>query len=141
MNDGMGAWIANQVIKMMISKDKTIKGAKILILGITFKENCPDIRNSKVIDLILELRTYGCKVEVYDPWADRAEVKHEYGLELLDIQPDQSNVLSNSSYNAVILAVAHDKFLELDLSPAVENKAVIYDVKGVLPRNLVTGRL
>ena len=141
MNDGMGAWIANQVIKLMISRDKVIKGAKVLILGITFKENCPDIRNSKVIDLVVELKSYGCKVDVYDPWADRAEVKHEYSLDLLDGFGESSEIPGLSSYEAVVLAVSHDKFLTLDLASLNKANAILYDVKGFLPRELVTARL
>jgi UDP-N-acetyl-D-galactosamine dehydrogenase len=141
MNDGMGAWIANQVIKLMISREKVIKGAKILILGITFKENCPDIRNSKVIDLVVELKSYGCVVEVYDPWADRAEVKHEYSIDLLDGSSDPSELPQPSSYDAVVLAVAHDKFLQIGLESVDKKKTILYDVKGFLPREMVTTRL
>ncbi len=102
LNDNMGMYVANQVLKLLIQKEHKIAGAKVLVLGITFKENCPDIRNSRVIDVIQELQEFGTDVEVYDPWADSDEVKREYGLDLIDSL--------NSTYDAVVLAVAHDKF-------------------------------
>jgi UDP-N-acetyl-D-galactosamine dehydrogenase len=145
MNDGMGAWIASQIVKMMIARDMIIKGASILMLGITFKENCPDIRNSKVIDLKRELKNYGCLVEVYDPWADAAEVKHEYGINLLgsDLKEDSGTkwTLKGKKYQAVVLAVAHDQFLDFDFQSVTDTNSVIYDVKGILPRQTVTARL
>jgi UDP-N-acetyl-D-glucosamine/UDP-N-acetyl-D-galactosamine dehydrogenase len=133
MNDGMGAYVASQVVKEMINKDLPVKGSKTLVLGITFKENCPDIRNSRVIDVVKELRSFGIQVDVYDPWANPAEVKHEYDLELLDSPADD--------YDAVVLAVAHNKFIGFDFNKISKETVVIYDVKGFLDRNLVDGRL
>jgi len=143
MNDGMGAWIAREVIKMMIGKEIKIKGSKVLVLGITFKENCPDIRNSKVIDLIRELKTFGCLVDVYDPWASPEEVMHEYSIELLT--PNSSLLTPNSSflipnYNAVVLAVAHLDFADLDMKTRAMD-SVLYDIKAILPRESVDRRL
>lgn len=133
MNDGMGAWIASQVVKLMIKKDIIIKNARVLILGITFKENCPDIRNTKVVDVVKELEQFGCVVDIYDPWADAGEVKHEYGREIVS-----SYALAD--YEAVVLAVAHNKFKTLDFSKRNGN-TVLYDIKSFLPLELVDGRL
>ncbi|MEI7982925.1 MAG: nucleotide sugar dehydrogenase [Bacteroidota bacterium] len=138
MNDGMGAWIAREVIKLMIGKEIQIKGAKVLVLGITFKENCPDIRNSKVIDLIRELKSFGCKVEVCDPWADAGEVRHEYGLELLPQIKNYELIIKN--YNAVVLAVAHDEFAKINFTGR-SKESVVYDIKALLPREAVDRRL
>ncbi|CAA6811718.1 MAG: UDP-glucose dehydrogenase (EC [uncultured Sulfurovum sp.] len=121
LNDNMGIYVANQVIKLMIKKGQKIEGSKVLVLGITFKENCPDIRNSRVIDVIRELQDFGCDVDVSDYWADKDEVQKEYNLEL------KNNVNSNN-YDAVVLAVAHDKFKDLIL----DDKQVIFDIKSVL---------
>lgn len=137
MNDGMGAWIARRIVKMMIGKEILVKGSRVLVLGITFKENCPDIRNSKVIDLIRELRSFGCSVDVYDPWADADEVRHEYGLNLIDLSLP---IQVTDTYQALVLAVAHDEFKTVDLSVKPE-KLIIYDIKALLPRNSVDGRL
>jgi len=134
INDNMGVHVANKVIKLMIHKGHTIKGSKVLVLGITFKENCPDIRNSRVIDVIRELQEFGCNVDVYDPWADAKEVKQEYNIDLLN-----SLHLVLNTYDAVILAVAHDEFKKLSLSPKTET--VVYDIKGMLDKNSVDGRL
>ncbi|WP_458699934.1 Vi polysaccharide biosynthesis UDP-N-acetylglucosamine C-6 dehydrogenase TviB [Sulfurospirillum sp. 1307] len=125
INDSMGIYVANQVIKLMIKKGQKIEGSKVLVLGITFKENCPDIRNSRVIDVIKELKEFGCNVEVQDPWADKDEVKREYNLDL--IQNAQINI---QNYNAVVLAVAHDEFKSLDIK--TNQNQVIYDIKGIL---------
>ncbi len=133
MNDGMGAWIAAQVVKLMISKDVAIKNARILVLGITFKENCPDIRNTKVVDVVKELEQFGCRVDIYDPWANAAEVKHEYNR---DIIPSYKL----SDYGAIVLAVAHNEFKSLDFSTRSE-KTVLYDIKSILPIEMVDGRL
>jgi UDP-N-acetyl-D-galactosamine dehydrogenase len=138
MNDGMGAWIAREVIKLMIGKEIMIKGSRVLILGITFKENCPDIRNSKVIDLYHELKKFGCTVEVFDPWADPREVKHEYGIDILT--PGEDKFPDHNHHDAVVLAVAHLDFLRLDFSEK-NPRQVIYDIKALLPRTLVDGRL
>jgi len=131
-NDGMGEFVANKVIKLMIHKGHTIKDSKVLVLGITFKENCPDIRNSRVIDMICELQEFGCNVDIYDPWADNEEVKREYDLSLIEN-------LDIDKYDAIILAVAHNEFKNLNL--AKKDNQVIYDIKGVLDKNLVDGRL
>ncbi len=137
INDGMGAFIANQLVKLMIKKEHKVNNSDVLVLGITFKENCPDIRNSKVIDIIKELKDFGCNIDVYDPWADIKEVKHEYNL---DIISDYSKVESKN-YHGIVLAVAHDEFKELDFNGLRNNGAVIYDVKGIVERNLVDNRL
>jgi UDP-N-acetyl-D-galactosamine dehydrogenase len=126
LNDNMGIFVANQVIKLMIKKGQKIEGTKILMLGITFKENCPDIRNSKVIDVIAELKDFGTQVDIFDPWADAAEVEHEYGVSTLprDSEPNFAE------YGAIILAVAHDQFKDVTLRQ--NDQQVIYDVKGIL---------
>ncbi len=128
LNDNMGMYVANQVLKLLIQKEHKIAGAKVLVLGITFKENCPDIRNSRVIDVINELQEFGTDVEVYDPWADPEEVKREYGLDLIDSL--------NSKYDAVVLAVAHDKFDGLDIEKLRNgNDTVVYDIKSKLDKS------
>ena len=129
LNDNMGVYVANQVIKLMIKKGYKIRGSKVLILGITFKENCPDIRNSRVIDVIDELKEFGCSVTVSDYWADRDEVKNEYNIEL-------KNDVSYEDYDTVVLAVAHDKFKCIDLN---NDNQVVYDIKSIL--NKSDGRL
>ncbi len=135
LNDNMGRYVASQVVKLMIARDLKVKGAKVLVLGITFKENCPDIRNTKVVDIVHELRQYGVEVDIYDPWANPHEVTHEYGLESL-------SELNGNHYEAIILAVAHNQFKELNLQDLVSNDhSVIYDVKGILPPDQVAGRL
>lgn len=136
INDNMGMYVANRLVKLMIQNGKHIKGSKVLVLGITFKENCPDIRNSKVVDIIDELKEFGCNVDVVDPMAEAEDVKREYGLELADSKECMKN-----TYDAVLLAVAHNKFRELDFSKFVEEKSVIYDIKGFLDKNIVSGRL
>jgi len=130
LNDNMGIFVANQVIKLMIKKGQKIEGAKVLVLGITFKENCPDIRNSRVIDVINELKEFGCNVDVYDPWADPKEVKEEYGIELLK-EPELSK------YEAIVLAVAHEQFKKLDIKK--DKNQVVYDIKAILDES--DGRL
>ena len=134
LNDGMGAYVANQTIKCMNKKGVMVKDAKILILGITFKENCPDLRNSKIVDIYTTLEEYTSNISVYDPWADSAVVKHEYGI-------DVTTTLPAEKFDAVILGVAHKQFLELDVRSLVRDGGVIYDVKGLLPRAIVDGRL
>lgn len=133
LNDNMGFYVANRVIKKMISKGHTIAGSRVLILGVTFKENCPDIRNSRVIDVVAEFNEYSCKVDVYDPWADAAEVKHEYGLNLVS-KP-------GGDYDAIVLAVAHNEFLKLDIRALGRSNSVVYDIKGLLDKNIVDERL
>lgn len=122
LNDNMGIYVANQVIKLMIKKGHKIEGSKVLVLGITFKENCPDIRNSRVIDVIEELQEFGCNIDVYDPWADKQEVKHEYSLDLV-------KEIDTSKYDGIVLAVAHDEFKSLDLSN--RGSAVLFDIKSI----------
>jgi UDP-N-acetyl-D-galactosamine dehydrogenase len=136
MNDSMGSYVATETVKMMIKKGATIKGSKALVLGITFKENCPDIRNSRVIDIIHELESYDIKVDVYDPWASKEEVKHEYTIDLID----EFGSL-DSDYEAIILAVSHNEFLDLKLDQLKSESGVIFDVKSLLPRDAVDARL
>ncbi len=136
MNDSMGSYVAQETVKMMISNGATIKGANALVLGITFKENCPDIRNSRVIDIIREFETYHVNVDVYDPWASKEEVKHEYGLDLLT-----SKEQLGDNYDAVILAVSHKEFLELNIQELKSEIGVIFDVKSLLPKEQVDARL
>ena len=121
----MGSYVASQVVKLMISKGIILKDTKALILGFTFKENCPDVRNTKVIDIYNNLIEYGIQVTIYDPLATPDQVEHEYGIR-------NSVNLDNERYDAIILAVAHNEFLELDLKVLTNENAVIYDVKGVL---------
>ncbi len=133
INDNMGVHIANRVIKLMTQNNLAVNKSKILVLGITFKENCPDIRNSKAIDVIRELQSFGTDVEVYDPHADAEEVKHEYGLSL--------TTALNRKYAAIVLAVSHDEFKKLDWSSIKNENTIIYDVKGFLDKDFVTARL
>ncbi|PSL44894.1 UDP-N-acetyl-D-galactosamine dehydrogenase [Chitinophaga niastensis] len=135
LNDSMGAYIAQEVIKLMVKKDMPVKGAKILVLGITFKENCPDVRNTKVVDILSNLADYGTDITVYDPWATPAEVLHEYGWK------SQQELNAADEYDAVILAVSHNEFKSLDIKKLCKPRAVIYDVKGLLPKEIVDGRL
>ncbi|HYG03492.1 MAG TPA: nucleotide sugar dehydrogenase [Chryseosolibacter sp.] len=133
INDNMGVHIANCIIKLMAKNRLPINNADILVLGITFKENCPDIRNSRVVDVIKELQSFNTNVDVYDPQADASEVHHEYGFSLIG-KPSKK-------YHAIVLAVSHDEFTMLDLGMLSHNDAVVYDVKGVLNRSIVTSRL
>lgn len=125
MNDGMGEYVAKQVMKCMIKKGQCVKESRILVLGITFKENCPDVRNTKVVDIIRSLKDYDLHVDIYDPWASPAEVEKEYGLQVM-------NDLPARQYEAVVLAVAHREFLQLDVNTLRKANGVLYDVKGVL---------
>lgn len=133
MNDTMGKYVASEIIKLMVQKDIRIKESKILVLGITFKENCPDVRNTKAVDVINNLKSYGTNVTIFDSWASQKEVMHEYGMDI-------TNTLPNQKFDAVVLTVAHKSFLDLDLGSMLNTNGVIYDVKGVLP-NKVDGRL
>ncbi|MBZ9779819.1 nucleotide sugar dehydrogenase [Psychroflexus sp. CAK8W] len=135
MNDGMGKYVANEVIKLMLNKEAKVKNGKALVLGITFKENCPDTRNTKAIDVIEELKSYNMHVDVCDPWANKEEVKTLFGIDIL-----RCNEL-NSTYDSIILAVSHSDFLELDLSALKNEKAVVFDVKSFLPTDKIDGRL
>ena len=137
INDGMGAHIAQQTVKHLIHKGHQIRGAKALVLGLTFKENCPDIRNSRVVDIVKELRDYQIEVDVYDPWADPLEVEQEYGIRMAS--PEK--IKNVTAYDAVILAVAHKQFRELPLEGLCSGKCVVYDVKGILPRECADERL
>ena len=133
LNDSMGGYVASQIVKLMVRKERKVLGAKVLMLGITFKENCPDIRNTRAIDIYNELKSYEMNVDVYDPWADAAEVKHEYGLDTVDSP--------KADYDAVVLAVAHNEFLEMDLRALMVDGGIIYDVKAILPKQSVDARL
>lgn len=135
VNDNMGSFVADKVVKLMIQKDHKIKGSKALIMGVTFKENCPDVRNTRVVDIYHELISFGLDVDIFDPWADASEVKHEYGLEIV-------NELNESTvYDAVIVAVAHSEFLKFDYKKIKRNNGVIFDTKACLERSLVDARL
>lgn len=134
VNEQIGAFVANKVIKLMIRKGITIKDAPVVVLGVTFKENCPDIRNSRVIDIIAELQGFGCNVEVFDPWANPEEVMHEYGIAI-------TNTLSNQKFAGAVLAVAHNEFLSLDYSNLLAENHVLFDVKAILPLEMVDARL
>jgi UDP-N-acetyl-D-galactosamine dehydrogenase len=137
LNDNMGAFVAGQIVKLMIKKGHRIADSRILILGITFKENCPDIRNSRVIDIIRELEEFGVNIDIFDPWANAAEVYDEYGINLIS----DEQLAAHEAYDAVVLAVAHDRFKDLDIKKLKKQNTIIYDVKGVLPVEIVDERL
>ena len=126
LNDSMGEYVAAQVVKLMIKKGITVKGAQLLLLGITFKENCPDVRNTKIVDVVKALEDYGIQVTIFDPWANPAEVKHEYNLVCHD------ELVSEPKYEAIVLGVSHKEFLNLDLELLKRENAVVYDVKGIV---------
>jgi UDP-N-acetyl-D-galactosamine dehydrogenase len=134
LNDTMGDYVANQIIKLMIQHDIKIKNAHVLMLGITFKENCPDVRNTKVVDIIRSLQDYGVQVTTFDPMANPAEVQHEYQLTTTQTLPE-------AQYDAIVLGVAHQQFSNLNIENLKSSNAVVYDVKGFLPENLVDKRL
>lgn len=135
LNDGMGEYVAHQVIKLMNKKGVLVKDANILLLGITFKENCPDIRNTKIVDIYSTLSEYTNNITIYDPWADKTEVQHEYQIEI-------TNTLdATKKYDAIILGVAHKEFLEIDIPSLLNENGVVYDVKGILDRTIIDGRL
>ncbi|MDZ4347967.1 MAG: Vi polysaccharide biosynthesis UDP-N-acetylglucosamine C-6 dehydrogenase TviB [Xanthomonadaceae bacterium] len=137
INDAMGQHVAAEVIKLMIHRGHTIKGSRVLVLGLTFKENCPDLRNTRVVDLVHEFESFGVEVDVHDPWVDAEEARREYGLEVL---PE----LSKGDYDGIVVAVAHRQFSELGaagMRALANGRAVIYDIKGLLPRDAVDGRL
>jgi UDP-N-acetyl-D-galactosamine dehydrogenase len=125
LNDSMGEHVSSQVLKLLVKSDIKIKGSKVLVLGITFKENCPDVRNTKVVDVITHLENYGMNTTIYDPWASPSDVKKEY--ELITTQKKPKN-----TFDAIVLTVAHKEFVQLDLKPLLKKKSVVYDVKGVL---------
>ena len=134
LNDSMGDYVASEVVKLMISKDIPIKNASILVLGITFKENCPDVRNTKAVDVITALKGYGVNMTIFDPWANKDEVKKEYQLESTQEKP-------SDSFDAVVLTVAHKEFLNLDFESITNKKHIIYDVKNILPASMKDGGL
>lgn len=136
MNDGMGAYVANQTIKLMLKKGIQVLGSKIIIMGFTFKENCPDVRNTRVIDIYRALQEYNVHITVYDPWASPEIVKSEYGIDIVSQLPEEK-------FDTAIVAVAHRQFrdMEIDFSSLLMPKHVIYDVKSILPRHLIDGRL
>lgn len=136
VNDMMAQFIAGKVVKLMIQKGHTaIKGANALILGVTFKENCPDVRNTKVVDIYKELQQFGLEVDIYDPWADKAEVKHEYGVNIIASLDNQTD------YAAIIIAVAHEEFKTINYREYKDKNAVIFDAKAFVERSLVDSRL
>jgi len=134
LNDSMGAYVATETIKFMIKKDIKVKNANVLMLGFTFKENCPDVRNTKVIDIINELNTYNVNLTVVDPWAEPAEVKHEYNL-------ITQKEIPNTKFDAIVLAVGHNEFKSINIQSLLNDNHVIFDVKGLLDRNMVDGSL
>ena len=134
MNDGMGDYVANQVIKLMLKKGIQVLGSNILILGFTFKENCPDVRNTKVFDIVKSLREYNLNITICDPWANATAAKREYGIDL-------TNKLGNQKFDAAILAVAHTEFTQIDIESYLNKNHIIYDVKGILSKDKVDGRL
>ena len=129
LNDGMGDYVASEVVKCMIKKNININGSNTLILGITFKENCPDVRNTKAVDVVNALKSYGTNITIYDPWANEEEVMHEYGM-------ISSKKIPDSKFDAIVLTVAHNNFMNLDFSLLLNDKFVIYDVKNILPNSL-----
>ncbi len=139
LNDSMGAYVASEVVKCMIKKGINVSQAEILILGITFKENCPDVRNTRIVDVISALKDYGVKVSIYDPWANPEEVMREYGLKL-ESTLDHLSLTTEDRYDAVVLTVAHKQFMELNISDLQKEVSVLYDVKGILGENC-DGRL
>jgi UDP-N-acetyl-D-galactosamine dehydrogenase len=136
MNDGMGAYVADQTVKLMLKKAIKVLRSKIIIMGFTFKENCPDVRNTRVIDIFHALQEYNVDVTVYDPWADPAVVKREYGINIVNNLPEEK-------YDAAIVAVAHNQFIDSEIifDQILKQQHVIFDVKGILPRKIVDGRL
>lgn len=136
INDGMGAYVASETVKLMIKRGMKIIDTKVLIMGITFKENCPDVRNTKVIDIYNELKAYNIQVDVYDPWASPLEVKKEYGIEVISKLNDQQCL-----YDGIILAVSHDDFTKIDFKSMMQPNGILYDVKSFLPKKNVDGRL
>ena len=134
MNDGMGEYVANEIIKLMLKKGIQVLDSNILILGFTFKENCPDVRNTKVIDIYRTLKEYKINITVYDPWANPAIAKHEYGIDVISKLP-------NEKYDAAVLAVAHNEFVGLDVLEHLKDNHVVFDVKGIIPRDIIEGRL
>ncbi len=137
LNDSIGSYVADESVKLIVKKNINIKTANVLVLGITFKENCPDVRNTKVVDILRELNTYHMNITILDPWADKASVKHEYGLSIIN-SLDESTV---KKFECIILAVAHKEFMGMDISDLRAEQSVVFDVKGVLPKEKVDRRL
>ena len=135
LNDGMGAYVASQTVKCMNRKGVMVKDAKILILGITFKENCPDVRNTKIVDIYQTLEEFTKNITVYDPWANPEKVKREYSIDIVTELP------TGEKYDAIINAVAHNQFINLDIRSLCKDNGVVYDVKGILPRDIIDARL
>ena len=135
INDSMGPYIADSVIKLMVKKQISVWQSSILIMGFTFKENCPDIRNTKVVDMIKQFKTYNAEITIFDPWANCAQVKYEYALNCMNTLP------VNKTYDAIILAVSHDSFVKIDVKQLLKAPGVLFDVKGVLEKSIVDGRL
>lgn len=135
LNDGMGGYIANEVVKLMIRESIPVKNADVLVLGVTFKENCPDVRNTRVVDILSELNSYSMNLTVYDPWANPEEVKHEYGVDTLN------KLDATKKYDAVILAVSHNEFIGEDWQSYLKENGIVYDVKGCLDKKSVAARL
>ncbi|WP_080780319.1 nucleotide sugar dehydrogenase [Chryseobacterium phocaeense] len=135
VNDSIAKFVASKVVKLLIAKGEVIKNSQALILGVTFKENCPDVRNTKVVDIYNELTDYGIHVDIYDPWASKEEVKHEYGIDILDALQE------GKKYDSIVIAVSHNEFLQLDLNLLKTENAVVFDTKACLDRNLVDARL
>jgi UDP-N-acetyl-D-galactosamine dehydrogenase len=129
LNDSMGEYVASQVVKLMIQKGIIVNGAYLLMLGITFKENCPDVRNTKIIDVLTSLKEYGINLTIYDPWANPEEVKHEYNLVITTNEP-------KTKFDAIVLGVSHDQFNNLNYDNLLSDKSVLYDVKGILTREV-----
>jgi len=130
----MGDYVASEIVKCMIKKNISVNGSKVLVLGITFKENCPDVRNTKAVDLIKALRDYGTNITIHDPWANQDEVKQEYGL-------ISSKSVPNEKFDTIVLVVAHNKFSELDFSILKKKNTVVYDVKNFLKNNIIDASL
>ena len=136
INDSMGSFVASEIVKKMVQKDIPVKGAKALLLGFTFKENCPDIRNTRVIDIYQDLIEYGLEVTVYDPWVDTEEVKQEFGITALNKQSELK-----ADYSALILAVSHEQFRDLNLGSLKAKQSFVYDIKGFFSESLIDSRL
>ena len=136
INDSMGSFVASEIVKKMVHRDIAVKGAKALILGFTFKENCPDVRNTRVIDIYHDLCGFGLDVTVFDPWVDQEEVSNEYGIRVLNNKIDLSQ-----TYSTIVLAVSHNQFFELDIDALKEMNSVVFDIKGFLPQTMVDARL
>jgi len=144
INDNMAIYVAEQVVKLMMKRQIHVVQSKILVMGLSFKEDCPDIRNTKVVDMIAELRTYNADVSVYDPCIDKNEAKHEYGYDVITYWDDLQAIVAKQTFDGIILAVGHAQFLQLkpeDFKKLVQSKGVIFDVKGVLPLDIIDGRL